>query len=179
MIENIEIDAYIDAEFVRQLAGLGGTFWGHGQSSGPTRQLLFYPSSYAEAIQQALADYPDSYLVAQKIVALERLAERRKQASRDFTFAGMSIVLDADTESAIAKATQGLERQEPGSFISFEMRRGVFVRLDLIWLQALGDGAFAHVQACFSNVERITNLVYATTTLQALEAIDINIGWPQ
>lgn len=106
------------------------------------------------------------------------VAERRRVASQNLTFAGMSIFLDAKTEDAIHKGIKGLERSEPGTVIMFEVQPGHFTPMDLVWMEALGDAAFALVQRCFEHSAALCELGWAAETLSDLAEIDINHGWP-
>lgn len=117
-------------------------------------------------------------LEALKVMKLELVASARKSATRNFSFAGMAIDLDPDTENAIGKAIQAMERKPAGSVIQWEIRRGVTVPLDLPWLYGLGDAAFDHVQARFENVSRLTGLIVEAEDEAELSAIDVNDGWP-
>lgn len=105
--------------------------------------------------------------------ALEALAARRWQAIRDgFTFNGQSITLDDRTQSRIANAITGLERKPGGATVPWELRRGEFIQMDLPTLQAFGDAAFDHVQACFAHSETISDQI------KAGEDYDLEAGWP-
>ena len=113
-----------------------------------------------------------------KALKLEALAARRKVASQNFTFAGMPLKLDPDTENAISKAIMSLARQPEGTVINWEVSRGVIVPFDLVTLEAIGDAAFVHVQACFTNVAAITALIVAAADAEALDAVNLDTGWP-
>lgn len=117
-----------------------------------------------------------------KAARLEQLAIRRKVATQTFSFNGMQMLLDKDTEDAIAKCKQGLEDllsiQEAPS-IDFEISRGVFITMDLPTITAIGRAAFLHVQACFSRVKALTADILAATDEGAVLALDIDAGWPQ
>lgn len=107
-----------------------------------------------------------------------RIGDYRREASQRLTFAGMSIFLDAKTEDAIHKGIKGLERSPPGTVIQFEIKPGHVTAMDLIWMEALGDAAFAWVQACFSYSALLCEQAWTAETLEDLRAIDITTGWP-
>ena len=107
-----------------------------------------------------------------------RIGDYRREASQRLTFAGMSIFLDAKTEDAIHKGIKGLERSPPGTTIKFEIKPGYVTAMDLIWMEALGDAAFAWVQACFDRSAVLCEQGWAAETLEDLRAIDITTGWP-
>lgn len=107
-----------------------------------------------------------------------QIGDQRREASQRLTFAGMSIFLDAKTEDAIHKAIKGLERSPPGTLIKFEIRPGYNTAMDLTWMEALGDAAFALVQACFAHSATLCDLAWDAETSEDLRAIDIVTGWP-
>ena len=107
-----------------------------------------------------------------------RIGDYRREASQRLTFAGMSIFLDAKTEDAIHKGIKGLERSPPGATIKFEIKPGYVTAMDLIWMEALGDAAFALVQSCFDHSALLCEQAWAAETLEDLRAIDITTGWP-
>lgn len=107
-----------------------------------------------------------------------RIGDQHREASQRLTFAGMSIFLDAKTEDAIHKAIKGLERSPAGTVVKFEIRPGYNTAMDLIWMEALGDAAFALVQACFDHSANLCDLAWEAETVENLRAIDITTGWP-
>lgn len=131
-----------------------------------------------DSVQQWSLEPNGRTLAVLKSERLEALAARRKVASQNFAFAGMPLKLDPDTENAISKAIMSLARQPGGTVINWEVSRGVIVPFDLATLEAIGDAAFLHVQACFTNVAAITALILAASDAEALDAVDLNAGWP-
>lgn len=121
-------------------------------------------------------------LLSYKNHRLGQLADRRKVAVRAFTFGPMTIDLDKDTEDAIAKCRQGLLDQldagveEPS--IDFEYTRGEFITMDLPTIIGMGRAAFAHVQACFTNVRALTALIKLAEDAEEVDMVDIEVGWP-
>lgn len=107
-----------------------------------------------------------------------RIGDQRREASQRLTFAGMSIFLDTKTEDAIHKAIKGLERSPAGTVVKFEIRPGYNTAMDLAWMGAMGDAAFAFVQSCFDHSDHLCELAWAAETVDQLRAIDITTGWP-
>lgn len=159
------------------------TDWGYAPYAETARPAPGWWQTVVEAAPVAgeqvwaVADRADDQ-EALKAERLEALAERRKFASQNFTFNGMAMKLDPDTENAISKAIMSLERQPEGIVINWEVTRGEIVPLDLATLHAIGDAAFVHVQACFTNVAAITALILAAPDGEALDAVDLDVGWP-
>lgn len=145
----------------------------------PANVLDLWSEAELGAIGVVWAPPPTPGLADRKAARLEDIADRRRLAAQNFSLpGGGSMRLDPDTENAIAKAIQGLERQPVGATILWEISRGVVMPLDLPALYAIGDAAFLHVQACFARVATLTAEVMAAEDEAALEAIDINAGWP-
>lgn len=109
---------------------------------------------------------------------IEEVAANRKAASQRFVFNGLSMLLDPDTENALSKALQALQRAPAGSHVDWEVSRGIFMTFDLNTVAAIGDAAFMHIQSCFTNARALTLAVNAATSIEELYAIDLTTGWP-
>lgn len=128
----------------------------------------------------------DPYSYEKKIPAItgirafkiSQLNDYRKAAVMNFSFMGMPLLLDGDTENALSKAIQGLTRAPIGSTVDWEIMPGYFQTFDLATVSAIGDAAFAHVQACFTNVKNKVLAINAATTVEDVMAIDLTSGWP-
>lgn len=180
MLTNIQIPVRYDPAFLKELAGItGNRVWGVGigQEEG-TRTILFH-SDDTDALTDAVNGYDAAWMARAKGERIEEVAEARKAAIIEtFSFNGMSLKLDSDTENALSKAYAALERQPAGTAIDWEVSRGNFVPFDLPTVAAISDAAFAHVQACFTNAKRLTVAINAAADLEALEAIELD-GWPE
>ncbi len=67
---------------------------------------------------------------------------------------------------------QALARQPAGTTVAWEIADGVYIDMDLATLQAMGDAAFAHIQACFANSKALT------ASQAAGSPYDLESGWP-
>lgn len=112
-----------------------------------------------------------------KAARIKELSQRRERAERAFVFAGVAIDLDNGTQRRIGDAILGLELAGEPS-VRWRVARGVFATFTKAQLEALGAAAFAHVQACFANVETLEGAIEAGASIAAVEAIDLEAGWP-
>lgn len=116
-------------------------------------------------------------LEAAKEGRLAELAHRRWLAEHDFSFGGTPLVLDDGTQRRIGAAVQYLALSE-ATQVRWQVSRGVFATFTAEQVQALAVAAGAHVQACFANVETLAGLIEAAVSIAAVEAVDLEQGWP-
>lgn len=122
-----------------------------------------------------LVDIPLEDLRAAKLAAL---AERRWQAETGGTMvAGTPIKTDAESTGKITAAYVQASAN-PAFTVRWKVDTGVFVTLDAATIIAIGDAVTAHVQACFDNEDVLTTAILAAEDAAALDAIDIEAGWP-
>ena len=106
-----------------------------------------------------------------------RLANKRWMVETGGTTIGETFVnTDRDTQSKLI-AARILAKEDPAYTIRWKLPTG-FVTLDAPTLIAIADGVRAHVQAAFDREDELTTAINAATTHDALDAIDINAGWP-
>lgn len=179
MLSTLQVPSRFEPAFLKTLAAIGpDEAWGSGSGDTSDTQTIFFDASRNDAIISAINGYDAAHLARLKEARIETAAALRRAAISDtFTFNGQPMKLDPETESAVSKAYSALSRQPAGTTIDWEVSRGVFVALDLDALGALGDAAFLHVQAAFSNAKRLVALIHAAEDLAALEAIDLATGW--
>lgn len=105
------------------------------------------------------------------------LSDRRWRAERAFSFGGVTIDLDEGTQARLDAAINGMSRYGVAA-VEWQVSRGVFVEFTLEQLSALGQAAFAHVQACFANAKALSLLIEAAETATAADGVDLERGWP-
>lgn len=114
-----------------------------------------------------------------KAAALQAIRDRRWVAENaGVTLGGQAIRTDERTQS---KVTGGLELfRQSGALVSldWEAQPGVFATLDQPTLAAIGVAIGTHVQACFTRSRELSEAVTAAGSTAALQAIDIEAGWP-
>ena len=144
----------------------------------PANVLDIWPTEDLEAIGLVWVEPAAPSLADLKSARLEQLATRRRQATSVVTVGGMTIPWNDTTENRIANAVKALEMKPEGTTVSWEVTRGVFATLDLPTLTAIALAAFDVQQAAFDNVRALTDLILTAADETALNAIDIETGWP-
>tara|TARA_R110002020_G_scaffold467027_4_gene690215 strand:+ start:29882 stop:30442 length:561 start_codon:yes stop_codon:yes gene_type:complete len=115
----------------------------------------------------------------QRATKLSDLANRRWQAETGgIVVAGMSVPTDDKTQSRVTAAYVKAAQDSEFAIPNWKFAPGVWGALDAATIIAIGDAITAHVQACFSNEAAISALIVAAADHSALDAIDINTGWP-
>jgi len=123
-----------------------------------------------------LEDIPLDELKADKLAAL---AQRRWEAETGgVTVNGALIRTDATSQAKITGAVSLFQADETLTSMDWEAQPGVFVELDATAMTAIGIAVGRHVQACFSNGRALSEAISAASDATALDAIDINQGWP-
>jgi len=91
---------------------------------------------------------------------------------------GASVRTDANSQAKITGAVSLFENDPELVSIDWEAQPGVWVTLDAVTMKAIGIAVGRHVQGCFSRARTLSEAILAATDTQALEAVDINEGWP-
>lgn len=115
-------------------------------------------------------------LRAEKLEAL-RL---RRNVARDggVVVSGTPIPTDEQTRAVLTAARLKTVTDDPFSVPDWKVDNGVFATLTQVQIIAISDAVAAHVQACFTRERALTDLINAATTVTALDAIDLDTGWP-
>lgn len=118
-------------------------------------------------------------LVDQKASKLAALAEKRWQVeTAGIVVAGAAIKTDRES-SAILTSAYILAKDYPGYTVSnWKVAKGAFITLDAPTIIALATAVRLHVQACFDREAALTASILAAADVPALDAIDIDAGWP-
>lgn len=121
---------------------------------------------------------PEASVDSARLSKLVALAERRWQAETGGTTVG-GVPIRTDREST-AKITAAYVQASANLAFSvrWKVDTGIFVTLDAEAIISIGDAVTAHVQACFDNEDVLTTAILAAEDLTALDAIDIESGWP-
>jgi hypothetical protein len=112
-----------------------------------------------------------------KSMRLEDLSAYRRYKETKFTFNGIEIYLDQQTQARINAAVAGFAYR-PNDIITWEVTRGNFIQFDKPTMEAIAVAAWTHIKLCFENVKRITDLVQAATTIEEVDFISLETGWP-
>lgn len=112
-----------------------------------------------------------------KAERLELLAERRWRAETGgTTFAALPVATDDRSQAKIMGARLAANA-DPGYVVKWKTAAG-FVDLNAPAIVALSDAVRAHVQSCFDREAELTADIEAAATREAVDAIDIETGWP-
>ena len=115
---------------------------------------------------------PTPTLAELKADAQSRLASRRWQAETGgMMFNGTPVATDDRSKALIYGAR--------GRSVKFKTASGQFAPLSASETEALADAVADHVQACFDRESDLLDAINAAETVEELEAVDINTGWPE
>lgn len=130
-----------------------------------------------EAAGNVIQPLPAPTLADKKTAAIAALAQKRWQIETGgIVVGGAPIATDRGSQALINGAYQGALRH-PSTVIDFKGVGG-WVTLDAATMIAIGDAVFFHVQACFAREKILAEEVAAAVDRPALDAIDIDVGWP-
>lgn len=108
------------------------------------------------------------------------IRERRWQAEiGGAVFNGMPIRTDEESRAKINGAVALFDKDPTLTAVDFEAQPGVWIELDQAAMDALGVFIGRHVQQCFSHSKTLMEAVDALPSFAALEAFDIDQGWPE
>jgi hypothetical protein len=124
-------------------------------------------------VQEAIEQYPVSYLTVMVPEMLLTVSEIRDERIKAFTFGGMTIEIDSETKTNLNGCVIGLDRQPEVAGINWSLGNGEFIFLDRTTVYALADAAFMHVQRCFTAHKAIVDEIKAAANIGVLTTIDI------
>jgi hypothetical protein len=117
-------------------------------------------------------------LSAAKAAAKVTLAANRYAAETGgTTFNGVAIRTDEASQAKVSGAFN-LAQINPSMVFQWKTASGAWVQLSATQITALGNAVGAHVQGCYTNEQTICALIDAATSLPAVNAINLNSGWP-
>jgi hypothetical protein len=115
--------------------------------------------------------------------ALVSLASRR-YAAQIFgtTFGGISVKTDSESLTLITGAKAYVDAARDGGntgvTVNFKTSGGTFVTLNGAEVDAISLAVGQHVQACFANEAAIAAQIKTASTVAAVLAVDLSLGWP-
>ncbi|CAH1665899.1 MULTISPECIES: DUF4376 domain-containing protein [unclassified Chelatococcus] len=122
-----------------------------------------------------LEDIPLEELKAEKLAAL---AQRRWEVETGgLTVGGLFVPTDRETQAIVDRTVKAFDDGDLTAPIEFKSPAG-FVELTVSQLRTIKAAGAQHIQACFKRESVLTTAIAAATTPAALDAIDINQGWP-
>ncbi|WP_322997520.1 DUF4376 domain-containing protein [Castellaniella sp.] len=105
-------------------------------------------------------------------------AKRWEVETGGCTVNGVAIRTDEQSQNKIAATVQLFANDPDLTVVDFEAQPDVWVTVDQPTIVAIGIAAGRHVQAAFSRARVLSEAVAAAASVEALEAIDIESGWP-
>lgn len=161
---------------------LAGVYTTNSEAIGPDETRAPYPddSGLYRYSRKNMRWYPcedDSiFMEEQRNLLRQKVAEIRweKQTGGFKTPANMYVRTD---EESIADITFLAACAQDDQKITYKAINGYY---DLMGdqVRALLSLAHAHVQTCFDNDKRLSDLIGQCTTLEELDGINVNEGWP-
>jgi len=109
---------------------------------------------------------------------LGQLADLRWRKTQTFLFNGLLTPADPAI-SALTGAFIGLQMEGGEGTVNWKMDATTFVLLDLTGLTVLGLAIRAHIQGCFDREAALVAQLIAAENAEALDAVDIETGWPE
>lgn len=137
-----------------------------------------YQVSDYEKVQAVISAYPVDYLAVIRPIIIESLVSKRQEVVLNFSFNGIKQPLDQITQTNLAGAAIGLQRNESILQFDWHLGGGKFITLPRVVIFAMADMAFVYLQAAFTRQRELTEQVMAADDIFDLAAIDINTGWP-
>lgn len=117
-------------------------------------------------------------LAARKAQMLVALAERRWRAETGgiLVAGGMTVATDDRSKTMIMGAR--IKADADGGYTLRWKTSAGFQTLDAATIIAISDAVLAHVATCFDREDALSADIDAAADQAALDAIDIDIGWP-
>jgi hypothetical protein len=120
----------------------------------------------------------DRTLDEAKAERLALLAERRWRAEiGGVVIGGVLLPTDETIQVKITGARLAAEA-DPAYTVRWKVGPGAFVTFDAPTVIGLSNTIRAHIQACFDNEDAISALIDAATSNDAVDAVDVETGWP-
>lgn len=90
-----------------------------------------------------------------------------------------NVFVKTDREStAIITAAYITALADPEFTMNWKVMDGVFATLTAQHIIALGTAIRNHIQECFNREMEITSIIHQATTIEELNVIDLESGWP-
>lgn len=110
---------------------------------------------------------------------LAALAEKRWNVENGgINIGGAPVRTDATSQSKITGAVSLFQNDPQLTSLDWEAQPGIWVTFDAETMKAIGIAVGRHVQACFSRAKALSTQITQAQDEAALEAIDIESGWP-
>ncbi|MCW1431409.1 DUF4376 domain-containing protein [Novosphingobium sp. JCM 18896] len=128
-------------------------------------------------------DLPVPTLAEAKAARLADLANIRWQhevAGIVIPYNGQPVQIRTDREVRTELYQAMGEAEKDDEFVwSFKMANAIWVRnVPAAAVLMVGSAVKAHIKACFDNELTLNDAILAATSVEAVQAIDLTVGWP-
>jgi len=105
----------------------------------------------------------------------ELTAIRYQHETAGIALNGATIKTDLDSQAKINGAWSAAQ-MDPAILIDWKAETG-WIQIDAATISGIAMAVASHVQACFSNERVLSTAIAAATTIEALNAVDLTVGW--
>jgi hypothetical protein len=121
-----------------------------------------------------VTDIPLSEVKAQRINELASLRYQHETAG--ITLNGATIKTDRESQALITGA-YAYSQLDPAALIDWKATTG-WIQIDATAIAGIATAVACHVQDCFSNERTLSEAIAAAESVDAVQQIDLTIGWP-
>lgn len=95
------------------------------------------------------------------------------------TVMGIKVPTDRQTQSKLTAAYIKASANSSYVIPSWKFAEGIFKPLDAQTIIMIADAVESHVQLCFQNESNLSQKISSCTSIDELNTIDLNFGWPE
>lgn len=140
------------------------------------REEVTHPDGTVEIREYPAPQPPIADVKATKLSAL---ANRRWQATQFFQFDGVRAPADSAMQAITAVAVAvSMGLRSSTDLIVWKLTDGEFRHWSLQQLLGYANAVQEHIQTCFNHEALLSGLIQAADTIEDIESVDIEAGWP-
>lgn len=117
-------------------------------------------------------------LLSAKSQKLSELADIRWTKTQTFSYDGETDVPADSAMSAVIGTVVGAQSLNPEEPFIWKLKPGVFRSWYVSDVQSYGLAIREHIQSCFDREAVLATIIESATSMAALKAIDLLVGWP-
>lgn len=147
-------------------------------TGGKARKLPMILVGGVPTTQWALVPYTQEDIEEHRTGRRENLKQKRRDAVAGGTSSGgFPVRTDASTRSALIEALAEADLS-PGDTFDWQLGDGSWMTLNYGEIRAFHAATKTHVQASFSHQRFLDEQLLTATTVEEIDAVDIETGWP-
>lgn len=108
----------------------------------------------------------------------EARQKRWEQETKGIEFNGMFLRTDSVSQNRVSQLVTTVQADNTADNFDFEKQEGEWIVVTRNEALAIGKAVSTHVQKCFSNCKTLHDLISAAETVDAINSVDISVGWP-